>query len=68
MRSCCRCGNTHIGSLIFAPPVFRFLFQQDFEQWCDENLNDFQIAEIRSLPLVKPPMSALPLILGMVNG
>jgi hypothetical protein len=40
MDCCLRCGNAHIGSLILAPPGFRFLFQQEFEQWCDENLTD----------------------------
>lgn len=67
MEACCRCGNRHVDSLIFATPGFMFLFQQDFEQWCDENLNDWQLEQIRSLPLMKPAMSSLFSIMSMVN-
>lgn len=67
MKSCCRCGNTHVGSLIYASPGFMFLFQQEFEQWCDMSLKKRELAKIRSLPMVKPKMSALPVILAMVH-
>lgn len=53
MKCCTRCGRIHVGLLIYATPMFRFLFQQDFEQWCDEYLDDSEIAKIVSLPLFK---------------
>ena len=67
MKECCRCGNRHIGFFIYAPPAFMFLFAQEVEQWRDMNLDDDELASIRSLHMVKPNMSTLTEILSLVN-
>jgi hypothetical protein len=52
---------------MLASAMFRFLFAQDFEQWCDCHLSDRELSEIRSTPLVKIANSPLSSFLAMAN-
>jgi len=67
VKECPMCGLVHIGLLVFATAGFRLLFEQDFEQWCDLKLSDEESREIRWIPLIKIPNSALHTFIAMAN-
>lgn len=65
MRDCPRCGNQHIGCLIFAPLGWRVLFRDDWEEHTAEKTEDYQYSFLahqqrQQLPMVQAPSNSLP--------